>query len=317
MVTVKVITSDSVVWNLGEVVEAISLARHINSELELNLINEGPDFETLNLMQYIKDWDYKTTVHTRNAVQAPVGNIQFVQRFPHFLDSTKQALQEITIDKTIEKPFGCFIGRSNVHRLYLSSYLYRRKLANQTFHYDSTVNFHKDNLGLDKLVEAYTASSLSDAAWLLENSPVVTAEKVSYPMLLSQHNNFYKEYSNFLIELVCETYYSGRTFFPTEKTWRPIMLGTPFIIQGPRWYLQRLHDLGFQTFNRWWDEGYSEDTANHQPHEIVKVIDFLAKKSIKELNIMHIKMQPTLQHNRTRFMELTSKDFEIFNNDKY
>jgi hypothetical protein len=199
----------------------------------------------------------------------------------------------------------------------LSSYLYQQNSAIQTFHYDPTIEFHQNNLGLDQLVETYGVSALPQAIRLLANSPVVTDEKVPYPILSEHHNNLYKEYNNFLVDIVCETYYNGNTFFPTEKTWRPIMLSTPFIVQGPQWYLHRLRDLGFQTFDRWWDEGYAEDPADHQPHEIVKVIDSLAEKSIQELNTMHQEMQPTLQHNKKRFMELTSKDFEIFKDDKY
>ena len=95
------------------------------------------------------------------------------------------------------------------------------------------------------------------------------------------------------------------------------MLSTPFIVQGPQWYLHRLRDLGFQTFDRWWDEGYAEDPADHQPHEIVKVINQLKTKSITELSKMYTEMQPVLAHNKKRFLELTSKDFEIFKDDKY
>ena len=96
-----------------------------------------------------------------------------------------------------------------------------------------------------------------------------------------------------------------------------MILETPFIVQGPQWYLHRLRDMGFQTFDRWWDEGYSEDPADYQPTEIVKVIDFLAKKDISELNSMYKEMKPVLAHNRKRFIELTSKDFDIFENDRY
>ena len=314
---VTVITSDSQVWNLGKVVAAITLAKNQNQDLVLDLINEGPDFETLKLLEYIDNWDSRTTVLTRNAVQKPVGSIKFIQYYPHFLHSTKNALGEVVIDKNIEKPIGIFIGRSNAHRLYLSSYIYKYKLGNQTFHYNPTIEFHQNNLGLDQLVETYGVSALPQAIRLLANSPVVTDEKVPYPILSEHHNNLYKEYNNFLVDIVCETYYNGNTFFPTEKTWRPIMLLTPFIVQGPQWYLLRLRDLGFQTFDRWWDEGYAEDPADHQPHEIVKVIDSLAEKSMQELNTMYQEMKPILQHNKKRFMELTSKDFEIFKDDKY
>lgn len=317
MVTVLVLTSDTKVWNLGEVVEAIILAKNTDQDLTLDLNLEGPDFEELNLLQYIGEWQTRTTVITRNAVQLSVGDIKFVQHYPHFIESTKNALGEVTIEKAIEKPIGMFISRSNVHRLYLSSYLYQHNLANQTYHYDSSINFHKDNLGLEELIHRYGVESLPNALHLIANSPILKEDKPLYPIIHPAHSSIHSEYSNFFVELVCETYYTGRTFFPTEKTWRPIILETPFILQGPQWYLQRLKDLGFKTFDQWWDEGYSDDPADHQPVEIVKVIDFLANKDIIELNAMYKEMKPVLIHNRKRFMELTSKDFEIFENDRY
>ena len=53
MVTVVVVTSDTKVWNLGEVVAAIILAKNTDQDLTIDLNSEGPDFEKLNLLQYI------------------------------------------------------------------------------------------------------------------------------------------------------------------------------------------------------------------------------------------------------------------------
>lgn len=317
MIKVLVINSDSHVWNLGEVVQAITFAKSTSQDLELDLNDEGPDFETLQLVRYIGDWDSRTTVITRNAVQKSVGNIKFINSYPHFIYSTKKALSEVDINKNISKPIGMFIGRSNVHRLYLSSYLYEQNIANQTFHYDPTVDFHQNNLELDKLVQLYGTKTLAQTVKLLENCPIIRKEKVSYPIFKEHHNNLHPEYKNFFAEIICESYYTGRTFFPTEKTWRAIMLETPFIIQGPQWFLHRLRDLGFKTFGDFWDEGYSQDPADYQPHEIVKIINYLTQKSTQQLNEMYIEMKPILKHNKQRFMTLKSTDFEMFNNDKY
>jgi len=314
---VNVITSDSRVWNLGEVVTTIAQAKSQDQDLVLNLKNEGPDFSTLGLDNYLTDWQNRTTVVTRNAVQSPLGKIKFHQEWPHFLITTREDLQHLTVNKKIEKPFGCFIGRSNAPRLYLSSYLYNKKCAVQTFHYNPNHEFHRSNLGLDNIMEQYGFNGVHQTLPLLSQSPVTFEEIVTYPIHMRQHNNIHYAYLNFLVEIVCESYYNGRTFFPTEKTWRPIILETPFIIQGPQWYLRRLKDLGFKTFDQWWDEGYSEDPADHQLDEIVKVIDFLAEKSLTELDTMYQEMQPTLKHNKKCFMELTSKDFEIFKHDRY
>lgn len=312
------INSDSQVWNLGEVVQAITFAKSTKQDLEMDLNAEGPDFKTLGLLEYIGDWDFRTTVVTENAVQAPLGKITFKHRYTGYnVKSTYDGLKGIAVQKNIRKPFGLFVGRSNLHRLYISSYLYERDIANQTFHYDSTVNFHRNNLGLDKLIELYGTKTLAQTIRLLENCPIIKQEQISYPILPEHHNNLYAEYENFFAEIICETMFTGRTFFPTEKTWRAIMLETPFIIQGGQWFLHRLRSLGFQTFDQWWDEGYAEDPADHQPHEIVKVIDHLGQKSIAELNKMYLEMKPILNYNKQRFMELKSTDFEIFKNDQY
>ena len=65
-------------------------------------------------------------------------------------------------------------------------------------------------------------------------------------------------YDHFHIELVCETYCLGDTFFPTEKTIRPLSQGKPMVIYGPKNFLERLRKLGFQTWDDVWDESYDE-----------------------------------------------------------
>jgi hypothetical protein len=124
------------------------------------------------------------------------------------------------------------------------------------------------------------------------------------------------QYSNFFVEITCESYFTGQTFFPTEKTWRAIALRTPFIIQGPQNYLANLKLLGFKTFDRWWDEGYSEDPADHQPLEIIKVVEFLNNKSLDEIFSMYQEMQDVLEHNYQTLQLLTVEDFLKVRNEQ-
>jgi hypothetical protein len=66
-------------------------------------------------------------------------------------------------------------------------------------------------------------------------------------------------YPQFRVEIVPETYTRGDTFFPTEKTARPIMAQKPMLVYGPRNFLARLRDLyGFRTYSDCWDEGYDD-----------------------------------------------------------
>jgi hypothetical protein len=63
-------------------------------------------------------------------------------------------------------------------------------------------------------------------------------------------------YVHFHIELVAETYTLGHTFFPTEKTVRPIMAAKPFMIYAAPGFLEHLRNLGFETYYDFWDESY-------------------------------------------------------------
>jgi hypothetical protein len=55
-----------------------------------------------------------------------------------------------------------------------------------------------------------------------------------------------KHYDQFAIEIVCETYTMGNTFFPTEKTIRPIMACKPVLVYGPKYFLARLELWDFK-----------------------------------------------------------------------
>jgi len=66
-------------------------------------------------------------------------------------------------------------------------------------------------------------------------------------------------YPQFRIEIVPETYTRGDTFFPTEKTVRPIMAEKPILVYGPRRFLRRMRELhGFRTYGDCWDESYDD-----------------------------------------------------------
>ena len=75
---------------------------------------------------------------------------------------------------------------------------------------------------------------------------------------MSVQFNLLKYYSAFDVELVAETFVRGQTFFPTEKTVRPLIGGKPILVYGPKGYLTNLKKLGIQTFEKFWDESYDQ-----------------------------------------------------------
>lgn len=66
-------------------------------------------------------------------------------------------------------------------------------------------------------------------------------------------------YHRFRIEIVPETYTRGDTFFPTEKTARPLSAEKPILVYGPKNFLAKLRDLyGYLTYGDHWDESYDQ-----------------------------------------------------------
>ena len=88
-----------------------------------------------------------------------------------------------------------FIGRSNVHRLYLSSYLYSNTKSNQTFHCNPKVESHRHNIGLEELLELYDTKNVDHVFDLIKNGPI-TKDKLTYPIYSTHHHDIYKEYNN-------------------------------------------------------------------------------------------------------------------------
>ena len=214
------------------------------------------------------------------------------------------------VNKNIEKHFGIFIGRSNFNRLFLSAYVYKnhREKTVQTFHFsnDSPLQTGFDQLNeLHHDVKQYTELTNN----LLSNYPLKLEDIDSYPILTPAHMNIMKYYNNIFIDIVCETYYTGNTFYPTEKIVRPLLSETPFLVFGPVNYLANLKKLGFETFSDFWPEDYDIYDGITRCRIIADRIDLIGRMSTQELNDMYNKMKPILEHNRNHVKTITKEKF--------
>lgn len=98
--------------------------------------------------------------------------------------------------------------------------------------------------------------------------------------------------------------------FLTEKTFKPLMYGHPFVLVTHPGALERLRRLGFETYPEWFDESYDEigDSADRIKFITENVIH---KACNKELDINLIK--PKLEYNRQHFFSMDNA-ITIFNN---
>jgi hypothetical protein len=116
-------------------------------------------------------------------------------------------------------------------------------------------------------------------------------------------------YLDCFLEIVPETCYRDLYFF-TEKTYKPIMTKTPFLVVSTAGYLKYLQNLGFKTFSSLISEEYDqqyrvEDRVKHMVNMLQDIIQN-GTKSFYQAS------QDILEHNFSRLCEISGRwDYEF------
>ena len=81
--------------------------------------------------------------------------------------------------------------------------------------------------------------------------------------------------------MVTETVFNYPYSFRTEKIWKPIAIGHPWIAVDNQGYYRDLHNLGFQTFGHVIDESFDSMENNQDRLErIAQVIEDLCRQDL-------------------------------------
>lgn len=116
------------------------------------------------------------------------------------------------------------------------------------------------------------------------------------------HQSYYEYYRNTKYSLVTETFVGERAGkFITEKTYKPISMGHPFIIFGPTGILKQLKEDGYETFPELFDESYDNYTSPAKQLEIIL-------NNLKEPKIITEKILEKCQRNKEHFFKQSSKE---------
>ena len=107
-----------------------------------------------------------------------------------------------------------------------------------------------------------------------------------------------------LVYHVTETVYTGRRLQLTEKSFKPIVLGMPFVVSATAGSLAYLRSYGFQTFSEFWDESYDLETDDFLRAEkvaaVLKQLDDLSDEKKQEL---FQACWPVIEHNWNWFYQ--------------
>ena len=286
-------------WNLKEFIQF--LINHLGQAIQINTNSEGPSLDTIGVYQLLDQFGYTDVrISTNNLIETH-NKFQIVHPCPFRFFTVDKRDYSIYHTWNYKKIFGCFYNRPLWYRIGLAATLQhdysQQSLIN--IRCNPTDPNQRSLFEIQQLFN-YHPNSLTKFISVAKQWPLQLERNDGYTLYnhttghTDQLTSFYPE---FLIDIVAETWTAGRTFFPTEKTTRPILLKKPFIIFGSKDYLDYLHQMGFKTFCEFWPEDYDGFAEKDRYLKIINLIDTLSKKSIIELQDIYIKMQKILDHN--------------------
>jgi len=122
-------------------------------------------------------------------------------------------------------------------------------------------------------------------------------------------------YLNSLISIVSETLFYEESGYLSEKIWKPIVHGHPFILVGPVNSLKFLKQMGFKTFHPFINESYdSQKDPNIRLNMIFDEIKRLNSYSIEELKNIVNELIPRIKHNKQLMYDIGSKKISLDHN---
>ena len=181
--------------------------------------------------------------------------------------------QERTITKTFLAPNRIVAGERQ-HRLEMLYWIFKLGLTNN--HISCPAVCPAENIPIIDAIESLQ-NRYSDIRSVFQNQslPMNFANETDHPMH-SCWLSLFDESAESLLYLVTETVATGHRHHLTEKTFKPIAMGMPFIIVGPQGSLRYLRSYGFKTFGDLWDESYDDEPDDHKRIEkIARVLELL------------------------------------------
>jgi len=167
---------------------------------------------------------------------------------------------ERTITRTFIAPNRIVAGERQ-HRLEVLYHLFKNKLLNN--HISCPETCPAENISIHDAVKPLVNKYPDiEQVFAQQTLPINFAGETDHPMH-SCWLSLFGESAESLLYLVTETIATGRRHHLTEKTFKPIALGMPFVIVGTRGSLEYLRSYGFRTFEGIWDESYdlAEDSV--------------------------------------------------------
>jgi len=190
---------------------------------------------------------------------------------------------ERTIAKTFIAPNRIVAGERR-HRLEMLYHIFKSNITHN--HISCPETCPAENISIYKAIKPLiTKYPDIESVFAAQTLPINFANETDHPMH-SCWLSLFDQSAESLLYLVTETVATGRRHHLTEKSFKPIALGMPFIIVGTQGSLEYLRSYGFRTFGDIWDESYdmaNDDVRIERIAELLKSLDALSTQAKQDL----------------------------------
>lgn len=154
----------------------------------------------------------------------------------------------------------------------------------------------------DNPLEIDTLDLRSSVELFLQGGPY-TCDDLNAQQHNDHHLHVDDHYTQSYCHIVLETHFdadqSGGAFL-TEKTFKPIKHGQPFVIAGAPYSLQALRDLGYRTFDHAMDNSYDLETDNTRRWQ--KLLHTIKQIQAQDPDAWFQTCLEDLRHNQQHFL---------------
>lgn len=203
------------------------------------------------------------------------------------------------------------------HRVYLLASLVVDNLFNSGKNSFNMLyaNNHNGHLAQDIIRDPlynFTKPNIMEGANYIDSIGKQIVDIDNTDMLTAVTSSTKTIYEQTFLSIITETIVLSNTILISEKTWKAIAIGHPFMIVGSPGILKQLKELGYKTFDRWIDESYDDaDTISEKVGIICNNLATFNTKSVSELIEIRNEMKKICVFNQQHFVNELRKKYYI------
>ena len=209
-----------------------------------------------------------------------------------------QPWTERSITKTFIAPNRIIAGERQ-HRLEVLYHIFKNNMNHN--HISCPATCPAENISIQDAIKPLKSKYPDiESVFAAQTLPINFAGETDHPMH-SCWLSLFDESAESLLYLVTETVATGRRHHLTEKTFKPIALGMPFVIVGTKGSLEYLRSYGFKTFEGIWDESYDQAEDDVRIERIASLLRSLDELPVAAKQQLFESAHEVIEHNWNHF----------------